>query len=31
MDHWRHFDEWLGPLKATLGPVLDTYPATPDT
>jgi hypothetical protein len=29
MDHWRHFDEWLGPLKEALGPVLDAYPAVP--
>ncbi|MBU1375962.1 MAG: sulfotransferase [Alphaproteobacteria bacterium] len=25
-DHWRHFEPWLGPLKAALGPVLDAYP-----
>ena len=31
MDHWRHFEPWLGPLKAALGPVLDAYPATPQT
>ena len=29
MDQWRHYDEWLGPLRAALGPVLDTYPAVP--
>jgi hypothetical protein len=29
MDHWRHFDEWLGPLKEALGPVLDSYPEVP--
>lgn len=29
MDHWRHFDEWLGPLKEALGPVLDAYPGVP--
>ena len=29
MDHWRHFDEWLGPLKEALGPVLDAYPQVP--
>jgi hypothetical protein len=23
--HWRHFEPWLGPLKAALGPVLDGY------
>jgi tetratricopeptide (TPR) repeat protein len=30
-DHWRNFDPWLGPLKAALGPVLDTYPQAPGT
>lgn len=30
IDHWRHFDAWLGPLKAALGPVLDAYPGVPD-
>jgi tetratricopeptide (TPR) repeat protein len=28
-DHWRHFEPWLDPLKAALGPVLDAYPAPP--
>jgi len=28
-DHWRNYDPWLGPLKAALGPVLDTYPEAP--
>ena len=23
---WRHYEPWLGPLKAALGPVLDAYP-----
>src|SRR6185437_15744119 len=27
VDHWRHFEPWLGPLKDALGPVLETYPA----
>jgi tetratricopeptide (TPR) repeat protein len=26
---WRHYEEWLGPLKAALGPVTDSYPAAP--
>jgi hypothetical protein len=26
-EHWRHFEPWLGPLKAALGPALDAYPA----
>lgn len=29
IDHWRHFEAWLGPLKAALGPALDTYPEAP--
>jgi tetratricopeptide (TPR) repeat protein len=29
LDQWRNFEPWLGPLKAALGPVLDTYPQTP--
>lgn len=30
VDHWRHFEPWLDPLKEALGPVLDRYPATPE-
>ena len=26
MDHWRHFEPWLGPLAEALGPVLSDYP-----
>jgi predicted Zn-dependent protease len=29
MDHWRHYEPWLGVLKEALGPVLDCYPAVP--
>ena len=29
MDHWRHYEPWLDPLTAALGPVLDAYPAAP--
>jgi hypothetical protein len=29
IEQWRHYDEWLGPLRAALGPALDAYPATP--
>ena len=29
VDHWRHFEPWLGPLKDALGPVLDCYPQPP--
>jgi hypothetical protein len=30
VEQWRHFEPWLGPMKAALGPVLDVYPAVPD-
>jgi predicted Zn-dependent protease len=30
MDHWRHYEPWLGPLKEALGSVLESYPAVPD-
>jgi hypothetical protein len=30
MDHWRHYEPWLEPLKAALGPVLDVYPEVPN-
>ena len=26
LEHWRHFEPWLGPLKSALGSVLDDYP-----
>ena len=29
VDHWRHYEPWLGPLKAALGDVLSLYPAVP--
>jgi len=29
VDHWRHYEAWLGPLQEALGPVLDAYPQTP--
>jgi hypothetical protein len=31
VDHWRHYEPWLGPLKDALGPVLTFYPNTPPT
>jgi tetratricopeptide (TPR) repeat protein len=31
LDQWRHFEPWLGSLKAALGPVLEAYPAVPPT
>jgi len=30
VDHWRHFEPWLGPMKATLGRVLEHYPKIPE-
>ena len=30
LEHWRHFEPWLGPLKEALGSVLESYPAVPD-
>jgi tetratricopeptide (TPR) repeat protein len=29
VEHWRHYEPWLDPLKTALGPVLDAYPAAP--
>ncbi len=29
VEHWRHYEPWLTPLKDALGPVLDVYPAAP--
>jgi tetratricopeptide (TPR) repeat protein len=29
VDHWRHYEPWLAPLKDALGPVLETYPVPP--
>ena len=29
VDHWRHYEPWLEPLKRALGPVLDSYPRSP--
>ena len=30
VEQWRHYEQWLDPLKAALGPVLDAYPAVPE-
>jgi tetratricopeptide (TPR) repeat protein len=30
VDHWQHYEPWLGPLKSALGPVLAHYPHVPD-
>jgi hypothetical protein len=29
VDHWRHFEPWLTPLKEALGDVASAYPNTP--
>jgi hypothetical protein len=29
VDHWRHYEPWLAPLKDALGAVLTSYPAVP--
>jgi predicted Zn-dependent protease len=29
VDHWRHYEPWLEPLKVALGSVLPAYPAVP--
>jgi tetratricopeptide (TPR) repeat protein len=29
VDHWRHYEPWLDPLKKSLGAVLEAYPAVP--
>jgi tetratricopeptide (TPR) repeat protein len=31
LEQWRHFETWLGPLKARLEPVLSTYPGSMQT
>jgi len=30
VDHWRHYEPWLAPLKDALGPTLAAYPAAPE-
>src|SRR6202021_271507 len=30
VDHWRHFEPWLGPMKEALGEVLERYPSVPE-
>lgn len=29
IDHWRHYEQWLGPLKDVVGPLIDAYPEAP--
>lgn len=30
VEHWRHYEPWLGPLKSALGYILDRYPEVPE-
>ena len=30
LDHWRHYDPWLDPLKAQLGSLVETYAGVPE-
>jgi hypothetical protein len=30
LDQWRNYEQWLGPLKESLGTVLKAYPAVPE-
>jgi tetratricopeptide (TPR) repeat protein len=30
VEHWRHYEAWLTPLKDALGPALDDFSATPE-
>ena len=29
LQHWRHYEPWLGPLKTVLGPIAELYPDVP--
>ena len=29
LEHWKHYEPWLGELKASLGALLECYPAVP--
>jgi hypothetical protein len=31
IDHWRHFEPWLGPLVDALGDAASAYPEVPDS
>jgi hypothetical protein len=30
VEHWRHYEPWLQPLKSALGAVLEKYPEAPE-
>jgi hypothetical protein len=29
VEQWRNYEQWLGPLRAALGPVVNAYPEAP--
>ena len=31
VDHWRNYEQWLGPLKGALGELVERYPQVPAT
>ncbi len=31
LEQWRHYEDFLGPLREALGPILETYPTVPPT
>jgi predicted Zn-dependent protease len=31
VDHWRNYEQWLGPLKEALGGLVEAYPQVPTT
>jgi hypothetical protein len=30
-DEWRRYEEFLGPLRDALGPIVDSYPEVPQS
>jgi len=30
LDQWRNFEQWIAPLRTSLGPVLERYPSIPE-
>jgi hypothetical protein len=30
LEHWRHYEPWLDPLRSALGAVLPAYPRAPE-
>ena len=29
LEHWRHYESWVGPLRTVIGPIADAYPEMP--